>query len=50
VPMAPGQAGRIDLALGQCQPVEVLVKLKDNPAEFRPEVDLCVDPKLTVGE
>ena len=50
VPMAPGQAGRIDLALAQCATVEVMVKLKDNPAEFRPTVDLCSDPKLTVGE
>ena len=50
VPIAPGQAGRIDLSLQQCQPIEVLVKIKDNPAEFRPKVDLCVDPLLTVGE
>ncbi|WEK03308.1 MAG: hypothetical protein P0Y65_14040 [Candidatus Devosia phytovorans] len=50
VPIAPGQAGRIDLSLAQCQPVEVLVTIKDNPAEFRPVVDLCRDPLLTVGE
>lgn len=50
VAIAPGQAGRIDLALQQCQSVEVLVKIKDNPAEFRPTVDLCRDPLLTVGE
>ena len=50
VPIAPGQAGRIELALQQCQPVEVIVRIKDNPAEFRPTVDLCVDPLLTVGE
>ena len=50
VPIAPGQAGRIDLSLQQCQPIEVLVKIKDNPSEFRPTVDLCRDPLLTVGE
>ena len=50
VPIAPGQAGRIDLSLAQCQPVEVLVSIKGNPAEFRPVVDLCRDPLLTVGE
>lgn len=50
VPIAPGQAGRIDLALQQCQPIEVLVRIKGNPAEFRPSVDLCQDPLLTVGE
>ena len=50
VPIAPGQAGRIDLSLAQCQPVEVLVRIKGNPAEFRPTVDLCRDPLLTVGE
>lgn len=50
VPIAPGQAGRIDLSLQQCQPIEVLVRIKDNPAEFRPTVDLCRDPLLTVGE
>lgn len=50
VPIAPGQAGRIDLSLAQCQPIEVAVRIKDNPAEFRPTVDLCSDPMLTVGE
>lgn len=50
VPIAPGQAGRVDLSLPQCQTVEVLVRIKDNPAEFRPTVDLCRDPLLTVGE
>lgn len=50
VPIAPGQAGRIDLSLEQCLPIEVLVRIKDNPAEFRPIVDLCRDPLLTVGE
>lgn len=50
VPIAPGQAGRIELALPQCQPVEVLVRIKDNPNEFRPSVNLCTDPMLTVGE
>lgn len=50
VPIAPGQAGRIALSLQQCQPIEVLVRIKDNPSEFRPSVDLCRDPLLTVGE
>ncbi|SEQ43733.1 hypothetical protein SAMN05428969_3102 [Devosia sp. YR412] len=50
VPIAPGQAGRVELTLPQCQPIEVLVRIKDNPAEFRPAVDLCRDPLLTVGE
>ena len=50
VPIAPGQAGRIDLSLPQCQPIEVLVRIKGNPVEFKPSVDLCSDPLLTVGE
>lgn len=50
VPIAPGQAGKIELSLAQCQSVEVLVKLKDNDQEFRPMVDLCKEPVLTVGE
>lgn len=50
VPIAPGQAGRIDLALQQCQPVEVLVTIEGRAGEFRPVVDLCTDPVLTVSE
>lgn len=50
VPIAPGQAGRIDLSLAQCQPIEAAVTIKSNPAEFRPTVDLCTDPLLTVGD
>lgn len=50
VPIAPGQAGRVELSLAQCQPIEVRVTIKGNPAEFKPNVDLCRDPLLTVGE